>query len=128
MSDKKKGGKEEKKGHDSSAFLKDFIAGGISAAVSKTAVAPIERVKLILQVQHVSKQIPKDKRYKGYICFLWITFLLLNIYVVKNRFTLHDIMKFSLTMHICNRSRHDCINIIDNSIIFIVFSQIVIKY
>jgi len=32
-------------------FLLDFIAGGISAAVSKTAVAPLERVKILLQVQ-----------------------------------------------------------------------------
>lgn len=65
--DKKKGGKgkEEKKGHEAGAFIKDFLAGGISAAVSKTAVAPIERVKLILQVQHINKQIPQDKRYKG---------------------------------------------------------------
>lgn len=45
--------------------LKNFIAGGVSAAVSKTAVAPLERVKFLLQVQHVSKQIPEDKRYKG---------------------------------------------------------------
>jgi solute carrier family 25 (adenine nucleotide translocator) protein 4/5/6/31 len=29
-------------------FLTDFMLGGISAAVSKTAVAPIERVKLLL--------------------------------------------------------------------------------
>jgi solute carrier family 25 (adenine nucleotide translocator) protein 4/5/6/31 len=29
-------------------FFVDFMAGGISAAVSKTAVAPIERVKLLL--------------------------------------------------------------------------------
>merc|ERR1711911_171716 len=42
---------------DPLSFAKDFIAGGVSAAVSKTAVAPIERVKLLLQVQHVSKQI-----------------------------------------------------------------------
>ncbi|RZC34472.1 Mito carr domain containing protein [Asbolus verrucosus] len=48
-------------------FLKDFIAGGVSAAISKTAVAPIERVKLILQVQHTNKQITEDKRYKGII-------------------------------------------------------------
>ncbi|XP_046836895.1 ADP,ATP carrier protein-like [Vespa crabro] len=47
------------------SFLLDFLAGGISAAVAKTSVAPIERVKLILQVQHTSKQIPADKRYKG---------------------------------------------------------------
>nr|AKQ44385.1 adenine nucleotide translocase [Plodia interpunctella] len=52
---------------DPVAFAKDFIAGGVSAAVSKTAVAPIERVKLLLQVQHVSKQITEDQRYKGII-------------------------------------------------------------
>lgn len=50
---------------DPVGFLKDFAAGGISAAVSKTAVAPIERVKLLLQVQHISKQIAADQRYKG---------------------------------------------------------------
>lgn len=50
---------------DPVAFLKDFAAGGISAAISKTAVAPIERVKLLLQVQHISKQIPVEQRYKG---------------------------------------------------------------
>lgn len=32
------------------SFLKDFLAGGVAAAISKTAVAPIERVKLLLQV------------------------------------------------------------------------------
>jgi len=58
---------------DPVAFAKDFAAGGISAAVSKTAVAPIERVKLLLQVQHISKQIAEDKRYKGIIdCFVRI--------------------------------------------------------
>jgi solute carrier family 25 (adenine nucleotide translocator) protein 4/5/6/31 len=36
-------------------------AGGIS----KTIVAPIERVKLLLQVQDANKNIPVDKRYKG---------------------------------------------------------------
>ncbi|XP_029055401.1 ADP,ATP carrier protein-like isoform X2 [Osmia bicornis bicornis] len=49
------------------SFLVDFLAGGISAAVSKTAVAPIERVKLLLQVQHTSKQIRPEDRYKGMI-------------------------------------------------------------
>jgi len=47
------------------SFAKDFMAGGISAAISKTAVAPIERVKLLLQVQHASKQITADMQYKG---------------------------------------------------------------
>ncbi|XP_067160343.1 ubiquitin-conjugating enzyme E2 A isoform X2 [Apteryx mantelli] len=32
------------------SFAKDFLAGGVAAAISKTAVAPIERVKLLLQV------------------------------------------------------------------------------
>lgn len=55
------------------SFAKDFLAGGIAAAISKTAVAPIERVKLLLQVQHVSKQISADKQYKGIIdCFVRI--------------------------------------------------------
>lgn len=52
---------------DPVSFAKDFIAGGVSAAISKTAVAPIERVKLLLQVQHASKQITVDKQYKGII-------------------------------------------------------------
>jgi solute carrier family 25 (adenine nucleotide translocator) protein 4/5/6/31 len=30
------------------SFAVNFLAGGISAAVSKTVVAPIERVKLLL--------------------------------------------------------------------------------
>lgn len=38
-------------GDQAVSFLKDFLAGGIAAAVSKTAVAPIERVKLLLQVR-----------------------------------------------------------------------------
>jgi len=37
--------------NDPSAFLIDFAMGGVSAAVSKTAAAPIERVKLLIQNQ-----------------------------------------------------------------------------
>jgi len=47
------------------SFITDFFIGGISAAVSKTVVAPIERVKLLLQVQDASKSISKENRYKG---------------------------------------------------------------
>ncbi|KAK6029831.1 ADP/ATP translocase 1 domain protein [Ostertagia ostertagi] len=39
----------------------------LAAAISKTAVAPIERVKLLLQVQDASKTISAEKRYKGII-------------------------------------------------------------
>ncbi|ELW65739.1 ADP/ATP translocase 2 [Tupaia chinensis] len=49
------------------SFAKDFLAGGVATAISKTAVAPIEWVKLLLQVQHASKQITADKQYKGII-------------------------------------------------------------
>lgn len=46
-------------------FFRDFMIGGVSAAVSKTAVAPIERVKLLLQVQDAQKHIAAEDRYKG---------------------------------------------------------------
>jgi solute carrier family 25 (adenine nucleotide translocator) protein 4/5/6/31 len=49
-------------------FAMDLLTGGTAAAVSKTAVAPIERVKLLLQVQHAQKSI--EVKYKGIIdCF-----------------------------------------------------------
>jgi len=55
------------------SFMKDFVAGGIAAAISKTAVAPIERVKLLLQVQAASRQISADQAYKGMVdCFVRI--------------------------------------------------------
>jgi len=44
------GGEHEKQG-GATAFLIDFMMGGVSAAVSKTAAAPIERVKLLIQNQ-----------------------------------------------------------------------------
>ena len=51
-------------------FILDFVAGGISAAVSKTVVAPLERVKILLQIQDSQKFIPKDQQYKGIVdCF-----------------------------------------------------------
>lgn len=46
-------------------FALDFMIGGVSAAVSKTLVAPIERVKLLLQVQDSNKNIAPENRYKG---------------------------------------------------------------
>ena len=52
------------------SFLRDFALGGVSGAVAKTATAPIERVKILLQLQAVSTQIAEDKRYKGIVdCF-----------------------------------------------------------
>lgn len=48
-------------------FLIDFAAGGISGAVAKTATAPIERVKLIIQTQDANPLIKEGKvpRYTG---------------------------------------------------------------
>jgi len=52
------------------SFCRNFSAGVLSIAVSKTCVAPIDRVKLILQVQHIDPRITPDKQYKGIIdCF-----------------------------------------------------------
>jgi solute carrier family 25 (adenine nucleotide translocator) protein 4/5/6/31 len=39
------------KKNDFTSFMIDFMMGGVSAAVSKTAAAPIERVKLLIQNQ-----------------------------------------------------------------------------
>jgi len=47
------------------SFAMNFLAGGVSAAVSKTVVAPIERVKLLLQVQYANPNIPKEQQYNG---------------------------------------------------------------
>jgi len=48
------------------SFAQDLAAGGTAAAVSKTLVAPIERVKLLLQVQAASKALA-GKEYKGIV-------------------------------------------------------------
>ena len=41
------------------------MIAGVSAAVSKTLVAPIERVKLLLHVQDANKNIDVENRYSG---------------------------------------------------------------
>merc|ERR1719473_1621364 len=54
------------------AFLKDFLAGGVAGAVAKTATAPIERVKLLIQTQDANPKIISGevKRYSGIVdCF-----------------------------------------------------------
>jgi len=50
-----------------SDFMVDFLAGGISGAVSKTATAPIERVKLVIQTQDANPKIISGEvaRYTG---------------------------------------------------------------
>lgn len=48
-------------------FVIDFLAGGVSGAISKTATAPIERVKLIIQTQDANPKIISGEvaRYNG---------------------------------------------------------------
>jgi solute carrier family 25 (adenine nucleotide translocator) protein 4/5/6/31 len=47
-------------------FVVDFLMGGVSAAVSKTAAAPIERIKLLIQNQdEMIKQGRLSEPYKG---------------------------------------------------------------
>jgi solute carrier family 25 (adenine nucleotide translocator) protein 4/5/6/31 len=52
-------------------FMADFLMGGVSAAVSKTAAAPIERIKLLVQNQdEMIKAGRLDRRYNGIVdCF-----------------------------------------------------------
>lgn len=52
-------------------FVVDFLMGGVSAAVSKTAAAPIERVKLLIQNQDEMLRAGRlDRKYNGIMdCF-----------------------------------------------------------
>lgn len=51
MGEGKKGVKE----NNLTNFMIDFLMGGVSAAVSKTVAAPLERVKLNIQVIYFSR-------------------------------------------------------------------------
>ncbi|CAD2087258.1 ADP/ATP transporter on adenylate translocase, putative [Plasmodium vinckei lentum] len=54
------------------SFAADFLMGGVSAAISKTVVAPIERVKMLIQTQDSIPEIKSGQveRYSGLInCF-----------------------------------------------------------
>jgi solute carrier family 25 (adenine nucleotide translocator) protein 4/5/6/31 len=54
------------KKNDVTSFLLDFVMGGVSAAISKTAAAPIERVKLLIQNQdEMIKSGRLTEPYKG---------------------------------------------------------------
>jgi solute carrier family 25 (adenine nucleotide translocator) protein 4/5/6/31 len=58
----------DKQGGGAVSFLMDLAAGGVAGGISKTVVAPIERVKLLLQVQAASTQIKEP--YTGIVnCF-----------------------------------------------------------
>jgi len=46
-------------------FVASFLAGGTAGAVAVTVVAPLERVKLILQVQNGASNFKIQQKYKG---------------------------------------------------------------
>lgn len=57
-------------------FITSFAAGGISGAIAKTATAPIERVKLIIQTQDANPRIVSGEvpRYTGIVnCFVRVS-------------------------------------------------------
>jgi len=73
MGDHKKGGRKEPQSQWDVFvnFSTDFMMGGVAAAVSKTAAAPIERVKLLIQNQdEMIKSGRLKDPYKGIVdCF-----------------------------------------------------------
>jgi len=54
-------------GKDQGNFLQDMVLGGVSGAIVKTGMAPIERVKLLLQTQDSNPKIisGEEPRYTG---------------------------------------------------------------
>ncbi|XP_049671531.1 LOW QUALITY PROTEIN: ADP/ATP translocase 4 [Accipiter gentilis] len=66
-------GEKKNRRKDPFSFGRDLLASGVVAAVSKMAVAPVEQVELLLQVQALSRHIWTDQRYKGMVdCFVHI--------------------------------------------------------
>jgi hypothetical protein len=55
---------EQKKGNFS-LFLYDLVCSGGATAISRTAVAPLERIKIVLQTQKLASLTEKD-RFKGF--------------------------------------------------------------
>merc|ERR1711900_112948 len=65
-SSKMSGAQQDKSLFGMPGFVVDFLMGGVSAAVSKTAAAPIERVKLLIQNQdEMLKSGRLDRKYDG---------------------------------------------------------------
>jgi hypothetical protein len=52
-------------------FGRELLMGGVSGVIAKTSCAPLERVKILLQVQSASLHKPDFVPYKGIVdCFL----------------------------------------------------------
>lgn len=48
-------------------FVQDLVLGGTSGVIAKTACAPLERVKILLQVQANNSQLTEAMKYKGIV-------------------------------------------------------------
>ena len=70
----------------------------MSAAVSKILVAPIERVKLLLQVQDASKTNPVDQRYNFFADYKKKLFIQ-NLYYAHVVTNVADIISNPLDTH-----------------------------
>lgn len=55
---------DQKKKGGAVSFVTDLLTGGVAASVAKTINAPIERVKIVLQTQHLK---PPELRYSGIV-------------------------------------------------------------
>lgn len=56
----------EKAKNASMKFFADLAAGGVAGGISKTVVAPIERVKLLLQTQDSNPRIKSGESPTGF--------------------------------------------------------------
>lgn len=54
--------KSEQKEHK---ILFDFLISGLAAAITKCAIAPIDRVKILLQVDGSILKLTQEQRFKG---------------------------------------------------------------
>ena len=63
-------------------FGRDLIASGSAACIARTAMAPMERVKLLLQLQAVSQQMSKAQQYKVSTNILWADYV--NKVTIRN--------------------------------------------